>query len=76
MFLDIARFELRYQLRNPVFWVVSVLFFLLTFGSITIEGVQIGGGSNVNANSPNNTIGMRNVLAGIVSAAVSFGSAS
>ena len=28
MFLRIARFELRYQIKNPVFWVAAVLFFL------------------------------------------------
>jgi len=52
MFGKIAAFELRYQLKNPVFWVVSVLFFLLTFGAMTIDGIQIGSGGNVNANSP------------------------
>lgn len=53
MFAKIASFELRYQLRNPVFWVVSVLFFLLTFGAATIEQIQIGGGgSGIHRNSP------------------------
>ena len=52
MFGSIALFELRYQLRNPVFWVALAVFFLLTFLSVTIENVQIGGGGNVNANSP------------------------
>ena len=52
MFGKIAAFELRYQLRNPVFWVVSILFFLLTFGAMTIDNISIGGGGNVNANGP------------------------
>ncbi|MEO1045554.1 MAG: M1 family aminopeptidase [Pseudomonadota bacterium] len=52
MFAKIATFELRYQLKNPVFWVVSILFFLLTFGAMTVDGIQIGSGGNVNANSP------------------------
>ncbi|MFK8031862.1 MAG: ABC transporter permease/M1 family aminopeptidase [Gammaproteobacteria bacterium] len=52
MFAKIAAFELRYQLRNPVFWVVSILFFLLTFGSVVSENLSIGSGGNVNANSP------------------------
>lgn len=51
MFGAIARFELRYQLRNPVFWVVSILFFLLTFGSMTIDQIQIGSGGNVHKNA-------------------------
>ena len=52
MFASIARFELRYQLRNPVFWVVAILFFLLTFGSVTVENIQIGSGGNVHKNAP------------------------
>ncbi len=52
MFASIAAFELRYQFRNPVFWVVATLFFLLTFGATTIEEIQIGGGGNVHVNSP------------------------
>ncbi|QNQ07801.1 ABC transporter permease/M1 family aminopeptidase [Sphingomonas alpina] len=52
MFGKIARFELRYQLRNPVFWVVAILFFLLTFGSMTVDQIQIGGGGNIHKNAP------------------------
>ena len=52
MFASIAAFEFRYQLRNPVFWFVSTLFFLLTFGAVASENVQIGSGGNVNVNSP------------------------
>ena len=52
MFANITGFELRYQLRNPVFWVVAILFFLLTFGGMTIEQIRIGGGGNIHRNSP------------------------
>lgn len=52
MFGSIALFELRYQLRNPVFWVALVIFFLLTFGATVSENIQIGSGGNVNVNSP------------------------
>ena len=48
----IARFEWRYQRRSPVFWVGCALFFLFTFGSVTIDQIQIGGRGNVNVNSP------------------------
>ena len=51
MFAKIASFELRYQLRNPVFWVVAILFFLMTFGAATIPQIQIGSGGNVHKNS-------------------------
>jgi aminopeptidase N len=52
MLLRIARFELRYQLTNPVFWVAAVMFFLLTFGAVASEAVQTGTGSNVYRNAP------------------------
>ena len=52
MFFSVARFEFRYQTRNPVFWVAAILFFLLAFGSMASDNVQIGGGGNVLVNSP------------------------
>ncbi|MBU6165041.1 MAG: aminopeptidase [Alphaproteobacteria bacterium] len=52
MFGAITRFELRYQLKNPVFWVVAILFFLLTFGAMTVDQIQIGSGGNVKKNAP------------------------
>lgn len=52
MFGQIALFELRYQMRNPVFWVALVIFFLMTFGATASDGIQIGSGGNVNVNSP------------------------
>ncbi|HEX8062451.1 MAG TPA: M1 family aminopeptidase [Allosphingosinicella sp.] len=52
MFLKIALFELRYQLKNPVFWVAAVLFFLFCFGAMTSSTVQIGAGGNIHKNSP------------------------
>jgi len=42
MFFGIARFELGYQLRNPVFWVAVAVFFLLGFGLTASENVGIG----------------------------------
>lgn len=52
MFASIFGFELRYQLRNPVFWVAVVVFFLLTFAAATVDQVQIGAGGNVHKNAP------------------------
>lgn len=52
MFLKIARFELRYQMKNPVFWVAAVMFLLLTFGAMASEQVQIGSGGNTHKNAP------------------------
>ena len=49
----IAAFELRYQLRQPVFWVASVFFFLIVFGSMTVDNIQVGGGGGgVHKNAP------------------------
>jgi aminopeptidase N len=52
MFLKVARFELRYQLKNPVFWVAAALFLLMTFGAMASDSVQLGGGGHTHKNSP------------------------
>jgi aminopeptidase N len=52
MLAKIAAFELRYQLRSPLFFVACAIFFLLTFGATTIDQIQIGARGNVNINSP------------------------
>jgi ABC-type transport system involved in multi-copper enzyme maturation permease subunit len=52
MFAKIAAFEFRYQIRQPLFWIAFVLFFLLTFGSIVADQIQIGSAGNVAKNSP------------------------
>jgi ABC-2 type transport system permease protein len=52
MLLNVARFELRYQLRNPVFWVSLFLFFLLGFGVTASENVSIGTPGTVKENAP------------------------
>jgi ABC-2 type transport system permease protein len=52
MLRSIITFEWRYQVKTPAFWVGSVIFFLLTFASVTIDDVQIGSRGNVFVNSP------------------------
>jgi aminopeptidase N len=52
MFGKIASFEFRYQLRQPVFYVVTFVFFLLSFGSVASENVGFGLGPNVHKNAP------------------------
>ena len=51
MFLRIAGFELRYQLRHPVFCIAVILFGLLVFGA-TIGPNSIGMGPGVHKNAP------------------------
>ncbi|WP_293676991.1 M1 family aminopeptidase [uncultured Phenylobacterium sp.] len=48
----IAAFELRYQLRQPIFWISALIFFALVFGAVGIDQVRIGSGGNVHKNSP------------------------
>ena len=52
MLRHIAAFEWRYQVKSPVFWVGCLIFFLLTFGAVTVDQIQIGSRGNVNINSP------------------------
>lgn len=52
MFGKIAGFELRYQLKSPVFWVVAIIFFLLAFGATTISQISIGLGPSDHRNGP------------------------
>jgi aminopeptidase N len=52
MFFKVASFELRYQLRQPVFWAVATVFFLLVFGAVTSDQITIGLGPNDYRNGP------------------------
>src|SRR6059058_1112849 len=52
MLLGIIGFEIRYQLRNPVFWVATAIFFLLGFGLTASENVSIGTPGAVHENAP------------------------
>ena len=46
------RFEWRYYLRQPSFYVTSFIFFLMTFLAASSESIQIGGGGEVLGNGP------------------------
>jgi ABC-2 type transport system permease protein len=52
MLLGITGFEIRYQLRNPVFWVAIAIFFLLGFGITASENIRIGTPGAVHENAP------------------------
>ncbi|MBN8737811.1 MAG: ABC transporter permease [Xanthomonadales bacterium] len=53
MFREIFRFELRQQLRSPLFWLVAVALAALAFGAASSDTIQIGGGvGNVHRNAP------------------------
>src|SRR6478672_3746959 len=52
MLFGITGFEIRYQLRNPVFWVAVAIFFLMGFGVTASENIRIGTPGAVHENSP------------------------
>ena len=53
MFKSIAFFELRYHLKGPLFYVLFLIYFLLTFFAVASDAVQIGGGvGNIHRNAP------------------------
>jgi aminopeptidase N len=52
MFAKIARFEFRYQLRQPIFWVALLLFALLAFGSVASSEIRLGSTDNIHKNAP------------------------
>jgi ABC-2 type transport system permease protein len=53
MFAAIASFEAKYHLKAPLFYILTLVFALLTFLAVTTDGVTIGGAvGNVNRNAP------------------------
>jgi len=56
MFAKVATFEFRQQLRSPLFWAVTGIFFLLAFGAMASDQIQIGDTANVHKNAPYVTI--------------------
>ncbi len=53
MFSAVLLFELRYQLKRPLLWLVAFFFALMTFGATSSDSVQIGGAiGNIHRNAP------------------------
>jgi ABC-2 type transport system permease protein len=53
MFREILRFELRQQLKSPLFWLIALAFGALAFGAATSDTIQVGGGvGNTHRNAP------------------------
>ena len=40
---NIFKFELRYHFRQPLFYILFVIYFLLTFAAVTSDAVVLGG---------------------------------
>ena len=53
MFKEIFGFELRQQLKSPLFWMIAFAFAALAFSAAVSDHVQIGGGiGNTHRNAP------------------------
>ena len=53
MLLEFFKFDLRYQLRQPLLWLNGLMLAVLAFGATTSDAIQIGGAiGNVYRNAP------------------------
>ncbi|MEO8033282.1 MAG: ABC transporter permease subunit, partial [Acidobacteriota bacterium] len=53
MFKELYTFEIRYLLKQPLFYILFTLFFFITFGATTSDAVSLGGAlGNVHRNAP------------------------
>lgn len=65
MFGKIAAFELRYQLRQPIFWISAFIFFLMPFVAVVTDNLNIGAAGNIHRNSPSAIAQMLGTMATI-----------
>ncbi len=64
MFGKVAGFEFRYQIRQPVFWISAGIFFLLTFLSVAVDAISVGGdGGGMHRNAPYQTVQVQLIFA-------------
>lgn len=62
-FFEICRFELRQQLKAPLFWIVAAIFGALAFALVSTDAVIVGGASgNVLRNAPMVIVRLLSVL--------------
>ncbi|KQQ47639.1 hypothetical protein ASF61_03140 [Duganella sp. Leaf126] len=53
MLMEFFKFDLRYQLRQPLLWVIAFVLGLMAFGATTSDAVVVGGAlGNVHRNAP------------------------
>jgi ABC-2 type transport system permease protein len=53
MWLEFFKFDLRYQLRQPLLWVSALILAAMAFGASSTDSVQVGGAiGNINRNAP------------------------
>lgn len=77
MLKEIFKYEIKYWIRQPLFYIFGVILFLITFGPLVTDTIDLMGGyGNVNRNSPYVIVEMMilmNIL-GILFVAVMMGS--
>ncbi|UUZ53857.1 hypothetical protein LP419_35570 [Massilia sp. H-1] len=53
MWREFFKFDLGFQLRQPLLWVCALILALLAFGAASSDAVQVGGAiGNINRNAP------------------------
>jgi len=53
MLREVLRFELRQQLKSPLFWVIALAFAALAFAAAGSDHIRVGGGiGNIHRNAP------------------------
>ena len=53
MWFEFFKFDLRYQLRQPLLWVVGLILGAMAFGASSTDAIQIGGSlGNIHRNAP------------------------
>ncbi|HEX7325963.1 MAG TPA: ABC transporter permease subunit, partial [Rhodanobacteraceae bacterium] len=63
MFSQVFKFELRQQLKSPLFWLIAAALAALAFGAASSDSIQIGGGIGaVHRNAPLVVITMLTVM--------------
>ena len=53
MWFEFFKFDLRYQLRQPLLWITALILGAMAFGATTSDAIQVGGAiGNINRNAP------------------------
>src|ERR1700749_4002250 len=53
MLREVLRFELRQQLKSPLFWVIAIAFASMAFAAAGSDEIRVGGGiGNTHRNAP------------------------
>lgn len=52
MLRHVIAFEIRFQLRRPVFWLAAAFFFVAALSTVGQGGIELGGAANLDLSSP------------------------